>query len=70
MIKIKHTKTIPVVKNLIGGNAIPTLVTDAELVLVEKEFGNLEEGYIKIGKYKPKWVKPILISRTERPELL
>jgi len=27
MIKVEHIKTLPIVKNLIGGNAISTLVT-------------------------------------------
>ena len=69
MIKVKDTKTHKT--NIIVKHDLPyiALVTDAELVLVEKEFGDLEEGYIKVGKYEPKWVKPILISRTEKIEV-
>lgn len=44
------------------------LVVEGELILLEKEFGNLEDGYIRTGKYQSKLIKPIMISRKEKIE--
>lgn len=56
-IKVEHTKILPVVKNLIGGNAIDTSVTDAKLVLV-KDDRLACEGLIRCIKEWKSFIEP------------
>jgi hypothetical protein len=65
-IKIKNTKTHPTDKATIGGIVGWTLVTDAELVLVECDSSKEANFWIKLNG---KFLKPILISRTEKIEV-
>lgn len=82
MIKVENTKTERLVKNLIGGNEVDVLVTDAKLVLVEcsRHEAVLRQVHGE-GQYwvvlnvngwlnsDDKFYKPIYISETEKIEV-
>jgi len=71
MIKVENVRVERLVKNLIGGNAVDVLVTDAKLLLIEDRNGEyiscLQANLPDTIGYRG-FCKPIWISETEKSQ--